>query len=70
MKNYIYEKNSKFNNYVFDLNKIANSCNKIEDYLKSFGRGKNILFLSTKKQSKDSVREAAIRCGMPHVVNK
>jgi small subunit ribosomal protein S2 len=31
------------------------------------GRGGNVLFVGTKRQSKDLVRQAAINCGMPYI---
>ena len=31
---------------------------------------KTILFLSTKKQAQETVKEQAIECGMPYIVNK
>ena len=69
MRPYIYKKVNKYN--VLDLQKIATSCQEIGNYIQSLVKKKNtILFLSTKKQARDSVKEAAIKCGMPYIVNK
>jgi small subunit ribosomal protein S2 len=69
MRSYIYNKNSKF--HVIDLQKIIGSCEKVGSYLRSIVEKREaILFLSTKKQTGDIVKEQAIRCGMPYIVNK
>jgi small subunit ribosomal protein S2 len=69
MRSYIYNKNSKI--HILDLQKIIISCEKVGKYLKSIiEKRETILFLSTKKQSSDIVKEQAIRCGMPYIINK
>ncbi len=54
--------------YIIDLQKtvkkIEESCNFIKDVV---GEGKSVLFVGTKKQAQDSVREEAERCGMFYV---
>lgn len=69
MRSYIYNKNSKF--HVIDLQQIISSCEKVGKYLRSIvEKRETILFLSTKKQTGDIVKEQAIRCKMPYIVNK
>jgi small subunit ribosomal protein S2 len=69
MRPYIYKKNSR--THVIDLQKIIVSCQELEKYVESLiDKGKVILFLSTKKQVAGIVKEQAIRCGMPYIVNK
>ena len=66
---YIFQKNNKTN--IIDLQKIITSCQEVGNYLQSLiEKKKIILFLATKKQSRDIVKEAAIKCGMPYIVNK
>ncbi|CAJ0869171.1 11266_t:CDS:2 [Entrophospora sp. SA101] len=44
--------------------KIINSCQAVSNYLKSLiERRKKILFLATKKQTQEIVKEQAIKCG-------
>ena len=54
--------------YIIDLQKtvkkIEEACNFIKEVV---GEGKSVLFVGTKKQAHDSVREEAERCGMFYV---
>jgi small subunit ribosomal protein S2 len=54
--------------YIIDLQKtvkmIEESCNFIKEVV---SEGKSVLFVGTKKQAQDSVREEAERCGMYYV---
>jgi len=54
--------------YIIDLQKtvkkIEEACNFIKEVV---GEGKSVLFVGTKKQAQDSVREEAERCGMFYV---
>jgi small subunit ribosomal protein S2 len=69
MKPYVYVKSAKI--CIFDLAKIISSCRKLPIYLeKILTREKNILFLATKKSTRKLVREQAIGCKMPFIVNK
>lgn len=69
MRPYIYKKSSKV--HVLDLQKIINSCQELGNYIQSLmEKKKTILFLATKKTTRDIVKEQAIRCGMPYIVNK
>jgi small subunit ribosomal protein S2 len=66
---YIYKKSSKI--HILDLQKIVTSCQEIGSYIRSLiEKRKMILFLATKRPVRDIVKEAAIRCGMPYIVNK
>ncbi|MBD3321160.1 MAG: 30S ribosomal protein S2 [Chitinivibrionales bacterium] len=57
--------------YIIDLNKtlegIDNLISRLQNEVKSGGK---ILFVGTKKQIKDCVREEAERCGMPYVTER
>ena len=57
--------------YILDLNKTL-KC--IEKFLacvnKEVAAGGKVLFVGTKKQVKDCLREEAIRCGMPYVTER
>lgn len=54
--------------YIIDLQKtvkkIEEACNFIKEVV---SEGKSVLFVGTKKQAQDSVREEAERCGMFYV---
>ena len=54
--------------YIIDLQKtvkrIEEACNFIKEVV---AEGKSVLFVGTKKQAQDSVREEAERCGMFYV---
>lgn len=66
---FIYQKNKKTN--ILDLQKIISSCQEVSNYIeKLIEKKKTILFLATKKQIRDAVKEAAIKCEMPYIVNK
>ena len=69
MRPYIWKKSSR--THVIDLQKIIASCQKLGKYVESLpDKGKTILFLSAKKEVAGIVKEQAIRCGMPYIVNK
>jgi small subunit ribosomal protein S2 len=69
MRPYIYKKVNKHN--ILDLKKIATSCQEVGNYIQLLiKKKKTILFLSTKKQAREAVKEAAVKCGMPYIVNK
>jgi small subunit ribosomal protein S2 len=69
MSPYIYRKSNKV--HILDLQKIVISCQELGNYIKSLiEKEKKILFLSTKKQAREIVKEQAIRSGMPYIVNK
>ncbi|MCX7884790.1 MAG: 30S ribosomal protein S2 [Caloramator sp.] len=56
--------------YIIDLQKTVKKVEEAYDFVKSeAAEGKEILFVGTKKQAQDSVKEEAERCGM-HYVNE
>ena len=69
MKAFIFGK--KKNVYIIDLEKTAQKVEEAKDFLKQISRsGKRILFVSTKKQLRSTIRELATSCGMPYVVER
>ncbi len=57
--------------YVIDLNKTLVSIEKfIERVRKEVAQGGKVLFVGTKKQLKDCIREEAERCNMPYVTER
>jgi len=69
MKPYIFmEKNGI---HVIDLQKTLENAQKAKDAIrKAVEKGKDVLFLGTKPQAKNAVREEASRCGMPYVTER
>lgn len=57
--------------YIIDLQKTLNSlekaCQKVKEIV---GSDKQVLFVGTKKQAKEVVKEEAIRCNMPYVTER
>lgn len=54
--------------YIIDLNKTLMSIEKFVDRVrKEVLKGGKVLFVGTKKQLKDCIKEEAERCGMPYV---
>lgn len=73
MRTYIFGKSfgksSKI--HILDLQQIISGCEGMGKYLRTIIEKRGIiLFLSTKKQVSAIVKEEAIRCGMPYIVNK
>jgi small subunit ribosomal protein S2 len=66
MKPYIF--GARNNIYIIDLQQTVgmfqNAYNFVVD---TVGQGKEVLFVGTKKQSQEAIKEEAIRCGMPYV---
>ncbi|PIU41404.1 MAG: 30S ribosomal protein S2 [Candidatus Omnitrophica bacterium CG07_land_8_20_14_0_80_42_15] len=69
MSKYIFgEKNGI---YIVDLQKTLEGIRKATSLIKSVAsRGEYILIVGTKKQAKAIVRDHAVRCGMPYVVER
>lgn len=69
MKRFIFGK--KKNVYVIDLEKTAQKLEEAKDFIKSVARkdGK-ILFVATKKQIRNLVKEQAESCGMPYMTER
>jgi small subunit ribosomal protein S2 len=54
--------------YIIDLQKTVKKMEEAYDYVKDASvEGKEVLFVGTKKQAQDSVKEEAIRCNMHFV---
>ena len=54
--------------YIIDLQKTVKKLNEAYLCVRDISaEGKDILFVGTKKQAQDSVKEEAINCGMPYV---
>ena len=66
MKRFIFEQRNGI--HVIDLQSTMVQLAKAYDYVKVLAsRGQKILFVGTKKQAKELVKEAAQRCGMYYV---
>jgi small subunit ribosomal protein S2 len=66
MRRYIFGERGGI--HVIDLQKTVRLLAEAQEYAADLaGRGGTILFVGTKKQASDSVREAADRAGMPYV---
>ena len=54
--------------YIIDLQKTAKKLNEAYAFVRDIAaEGKDVLFVGTKKQAQDSVKEEAINCSMPYV---
>ncbi|MBQ3150591.1 MAG: 30S ribosomal protein S2 [Clostridia bacterium] len=54
--------------YIIDLQKTVKKLEEAYMVIRDIAaNGDEILFVGTKKQAQDSVREEAVRCGMPYV---
>ncbi len=69
MKKYIFmEKNGI---HIIDLSKTLTALEEaIEEMKKIVAEGYEVLFVATKKQAKDVVREEALRCGQPFMLER
>jgi small subunit ribosomal protein S2 len=57
--------------YIIDLNKTITTLNKFVERVKNeVKKGGKVLFVGTKKQLRDCIREEATRCGMPYVTER
>ncbi|SFV70173.1 SSU ribosomal protein S2p (SAe) [hydrothermal vent metagenome] len=69
MKKFIF--GVRKNIYIIDLQKTLRYFrNTYQIVVDAAAEGQTILFVGTKKQARNSVREAAIACGMPYVDNR
>lgn len=69
MKKYIF--GVRKNIYIIDLQKTLRYFrNTYQIVLDAASEGKTVLFVGTKKQARNAVRDAAISCGMPYVDNR
>ncbi len=66
MKPYIF--GARNNIYIIDLQQTVGMFQTAYNFIvDSVTQGKEILFVGTKKQSQEAIKEEAIRCGMPYV---
>jgi len=66
MKNYIFTKRNGI--HIIDLEKTAVMLDKACAFIReTIASGETILFVGTKKQAQESVKEEATRCGMYYV---
>ena len=69
MKKYIF--GVRKNIYIIDLQKTLRYFrNTYQIVMDAASEGQTVLFVGTKKQARNSVKEAAIACGMPYVENR
>ncbi|MGP4075627.1 30S ribosomal protein S2 [Halobacillus sp. K22] len=66
MKKYIFTERNGI--YIIDLQKTVKKVDEAYNYVKDVAAdGGNILFVGTKKQAQDTVRDEATRCGMYYI---
>jgi small subunit ribosomal protein S2 len=66
MKPYIF--GARNNIYIIDLQQTVGLFQAAYNFvIDTVSQGKEILFVGTKKQSQEAIKEEAIRCGMPYV---
>ncbi|WP_304544539.1 30S ribosomal protein S2 [Sulfurimonas microaerophilic] len=69
MKKFIF--GVRKNIYILDLQKTLRYFrNTYQIVVDAAAEGNTVLFVGTKKQARNSVREAALSCGMPYVDNR
>lgn len=57
--------------YIIDLNKTIACLDKFIEQVKiEVAKGGTVLFIATKKQIRDSIKEEAVRCEMPYVTER
>ncbi|MGE5481468.1 MAG: 30S ribosomal protein S2 [Bacteroidota bacterium] len=69
MREYIFTERNGI--YIIDLQKTQRKLEEAYQFVRQVAsEGKAILFVGTKKQAQDSIREEATRCGMYYVNNR
>lgn len=69
MKKFIFGERSGI--YIIDLEKTEECLNKARDFLLDIAtKGEVILFVGTKKQAQEVVKQEALRCGMYYVTER
>lgn len=64
MKKYIFQKGGRDDIHIINLDVSLEMIEKAYEFVKSVAKsGKSILFVGTKKQAQDSIKEEALRCG-------
>ncbi|QAT40192.1 30S ribosomal protein S2 [Clostridium sp. JN-9] len=57
--------------YIIDLQKTVKKVEEAYDFIKSISEeGKDVLFVGTKKQAQEAIKEESLRCGMYFVNNR
>jgi small subunit ribosomal protein S2 len=66
MKPYIF--GARNNIYIIDLQQTVGMFQTAYNFvIDTVSSGKDVLFVGTKKQSQEAIKEEALRCGMPYV---
>jgi small subunit ribosomal protein S2 len=66
MKPYIF--GARNNIYIIDLQQTVGLFQTAYNFvIDTVSEGNNVLFVGTKKQSQEAIKEEAVRCGMPYV---
>ena len=69
MKPFIFTSRNKI--YIIDLQQTQKQLTEVYNFVRdAASRGQTILFVGTKKQAHEVVKEEAIRCGMPYIVTR
>ncbi len=69
MQKFIFGERSSI--YIIDLEKTQECINKARDFVLDItSKGEAVLFVGTKKQAQEVVRQEAIRCGMYYVTER
>jgi small subunit ribosomal protein S2 len=69
MEKFIFGK--KKNIYIIDLEKTAQKLDEAKEFVKKVAQsGGKILFVGTKRQLREVIKEEAISCNMPYVVER
>lgn len=68
MKEYIFTERNTI--HIIDLQKTVKKIDEAYDAMKELAEQGDILFVGTKKQAQDSIKEEAIRCGQFYVNNR
>src|SRR5947209_2446743 len=69
MKDYIFGERNGI--YIIDLQKTQRLFQEALGYVEELaGRGGNIMFVGTKRQAQEAIKEEAVRCGMPYVTER
>ncbi len=69
MKKYIFTERNGI--YIIDLQQTLALIEEAYVFIREMvGKGGSLLFIGTKKQAQEAIRENALRCGMPYVTNR
>lgn len=69
MEKYIFTERNGI--YIIDLQQTLQLIESAYVFIREVvGQGGTLLFVGTKKQAQEAVRENALRCGMPYVTNR